>query len=100
VARRTAEFGLRMALGATQGRLVVLVLRHTMALTATGIAVGLLAAAGLMWLLRGMLFGVAPLDPFVFSAAPVGFVIVAVVASIVPARRAMSVSPVTALRSE
>jgi putative ABC transport system permease protein len=100
VARRTAEFGLRMALGATQGRLVVLVLRHTMALTATGIAVGLLAAAGLMWLLRGMLFGVAPLDPFVFSAAPVGFVIVAVVASIVPARRAMSVSPVTVLRSE
>ena len=100
VARRTAEFGLRMALGATQGRLVVLVLRHTMALTATGIAVGLLAAAGLMWLLRGMLFGVAPLDPFVLSAAPVGFVIVAVVASIVPARRALSVSPVTALRSE
>jgi len=100
VARRTAEFGLRMALGATHGRLVVLVLRHTMALTATGIAVGLLAAAGLMWLLRGMLFGVAPLDPFVFSAAPVGFVIVAVVASMVPARRAMSVSPATALRSE
>jgi predicted permease len=100
VACRTAEFGLRMALGATHGRLVVLVLRHTMALTATGVAVGLLAAAGLMWLLRGMLFGVAPVDPVVFSAAAIGFVMVAIVASIVPTRRAMSVSPVTALRSE
>ena len=71
-----------------------------MALTATGVAVGLLAAAALMWFLRGMLFGVAPLDPVVFSAAAIGFVMVAIVASIVPARRAMSVSPVTALRSE
>jgi putative ABC transport system permease protein len=100
VARRTAEFGLRMALGATHGRLVAHVLRHTMALTATGVALGLLAAAGVMWFLRGMLFGVPPLDPVIFSAAAIGFVMVAIVASIVPARRAMSVSPVTALRSE
>jgi putative ABC transport system permease protein len=100
VARRTAEFGLRMALGATHGRLVALVLRRTLALTATGVGLGLLAAASLMWFLRGMLFGVAPLDPVIFSGAAVGFVMVAVAASIVPARRAMSVSPVTALRSE
>jgi putative ABC transport system permease protein len=100
VARRTAEFGLRMALGATRGRLVALVLRQTMALIATGVALGLLAAAGVMWFLRGMLFGVPPLDPVIFFAAAIGFVIVALVASIVPARRAMSVSPVTALRSE
>lgn len=100
VARRTAEFGLRMALGATHGRLVVLVLRHTLALTVTGVALGLLAAAGVMWFLRGMLFGVAPLDPGIFSAAAIGFVMVSILASIVPARRAMSASPLTALRSE
>lgn len=100
VARRTAEFGLRAALGATRGRLVGLVLRHTLALTAAGVALGLVGAACLMWLLRGLLFGVPPLDPIVFSAAAFGFVIIAALASIIPARRAMSVSPVTALRND
>ncbi len=100
VARRTAEFGLRMALGASPGRVVALVLRRTMALTVAGVVLGLLAAACMTWFLGGMLFGVPPVDPVVFTASAIGFLMVAALASILPARRAMRVSPATALRSD
>ena len=100
VARRTPEFGVRMALGATPGRVISLVLRRTFRLTALGIAVGLSAAALTSRLLGSLLFGIAPRDPATFLAATLVFLVVSTLAAVVPVRRATAVSPVVALRVE
>jgi putative ABC transport system permease protein len=98
VSRRTAEIGLRMALGAAPRAVLAMVLREGMGLAAAGIAMGALAAAGLAWLIRSALFQVPPLDPLAFTAAAAVLAISALLACYLPARRATRVDPLTALR--
>jgi predicted permease len=100
VARRAREIGLRVALGATPGRVTSLIVGQALKLTAIGGSVGLIAAIGLARLISGLLFGISPLDPIAFGATVTTLVLITIVASYVPARRATNVSPVTALRTE
>jgi predicted permease len=100
VARRTREIGLRVALGANPRRVKALVVGQALKLTAIGGAVGLLLAVGMARLISDLLFGVSPLDPIAFGGTVGALVVVTVAASYIPARRAASVNPVVALRSE
>jgi predicted permease len=100
IARRTREFGLRMALGAPPGLVRRLVVREGLALAGCGLAIGLLAALGLTRLLANLLFGVAPRDPATFLAVALFLAAVAGSASYLPARRATRVDPAVALRTE
>jgi predicted lysophospholipase L1 biosynthesis ABC-type transport system permease subunit len=100
VSRRRREIGIRAALGATQGDLLRLVFKSGMAVTAAGVAAGLVSAVFATRAVRPLLFGIGPLDPVSFTATPVLLLLVALVACAVPARRAAIVDPAEALRSE
>ncbi len=100
VLQRTREIGIRLALGEQTGRLRWMFIRSALALTGIGVAIGLAAAAGLMRLMKSLLFGVSPLDPFTYVTVLIVLVASAVLASYLPARRAASVNPVEALRAE
>jgi len=100
VQQRTAEIGLRMALGAEPGHILRLVLGKGAALAAAGIALGFAAAWGLTRLLAGLLFEVQPADPPTFLAVALLFAAVALAACYLPARRATRVAPMDALRCE
>jgi putative ABC transport system permease protein len=100
VARRTREIGIRMALGAERGQVLLLVMGEGMRLILIGVACGLLAAFWLTRLLRSQLFEVSPADPVVFAAVVVLLVAVALLACWLPARRAMKIDPMKALRYE
>jgi putative ABC transport system permease protein len=100
VAQRRRELGIRIALGAAQVDLVRLVLGHAAKLTAIGVFAGVCAAYWLARLMRGLLFGVAADEPATFAAVSGLVVLVAFVACVVPARRAMRVNPIVALRQE
>jgi len=100
VARRTREVGIRIALGARPIGVVVLVLRHGMLLAAFGCGVGLTLAAGISQVLGAFLFGVAPMDPPIFAGAAAAVAVIALAACSVPARRALRISAVEALRYE
>jgi predicted permease len=100
VGQRANEIGLRMALGATGGDVLRLVLRQTLLLAGLGIVIGLAGAAGATQLLRSMLFGVKATDPMTYVAVIGLLVVVALVASYLPVRRAMNVDPMIALRYE
>jgi predicted permease len=100
VQQRRRELGIRLALGATRPMVVRLVLRQGMMLTVTGCALGLLAAGALTRVLQGQLFGVAAIDPLTFVAVPLVLLVVALVACVVPARRALAVDPANAIRAE
>lgn len=100
VTQRTREIGIRMALGAKPPEVMGLVLGQSAVLIAVGIVAGLAGSAGLTRYLQGMLFGLTPLDLSTFLAVAVAFTIIATVAAYVPARRATSVDPLIALRSE
>jgi predicted permease len=100
VPQRTREIGIRVALGANKGRLVWMFVRSALILTIVGMAVGLGAAAGLMSLMRTLLFGISPFDPLTFATVPVALIAAAALASYLPARRTAAVNPVEALRSE
>jgi len=99
-AKRTKEFGIRMALGALPRQILQLVLWQGGWLTAVGILAGLTAATGATRLLQGVLFGVSPLDGHVFLAAGAIFLAIGLLACFVPARRATSVDSMQALRDE
>ena len=100
VSQRTREIGIRLALGEQKGRLRWMFIRSALLLTGSGIAIGLAAAAGLMRLMKSLLFGVSPLDPFTYISVLSVLAASAVLASYLPARRAAAVNPVEALRAE
>ena len=100
VTQRTRELGVRLALGAAARDVLGLVLREGVRLALVGVGIGLVAALLLTRLMRSMLFGVGITDPATFVLAPLLLVAVALLASWVPARRAVKVDPVEALRSE
>jgi predicted permease len=100
VAQQTRELGIRMAMGAQRGDVLWMVLGRGLRLTAVGIAIGMLLSAAATRLLGGLLYGMSPLDPVSFAAASLAWTAVAMLASYVPARRAMKVDPVVALRWE
>jgi putative ABC transport system permease protein len=100
VEQRTREMGIRTALGAPGGAVVRTVLAGSLRTVAAGLAVGLLGALALTRLLRGLLYGVSPIDPVIFSAVAALLALVAVVATLIPARRATRVDPMVALRNE
>jgi putative ABC transport system permease protein len=100
VSRRWRELGVRAALGATRRRLIALVVAEGMSLTAAGLVVGLLIAAGAARLLRALMFGIGPFDPVSFVAAPAIAAVVTLAACVIPAWRASAVDPAAAIRSE
>ncbi|MEX2270449.1 MAG: ABC transporter permease [Vicinamibacterales bacterium] len=100
VRQRTRELGVRIALGATRGGVTALVFRQGMTLAVSGVALGCAAAMGLTRYLAGWIYGVTPLDAATFVGCAVLMLLVAAVAVYFPVRRATSVDPVVALRSE
>jgi putative ABC transport system permease protein len=100
VGQRTREIGIRMALGAQKRDVLKIVLRDGLSMTLTGVLAGLLAAFALTRVLRALLYGVSATDPLTLGAVTLLFALVSVAACYVPARRAMRVDPVIALREE
>jgi len=100
VSERTREMGIRLALGADPVKMLGLVVRQGLALAAAGILAGVSASLALMPLMAGQLYGVRATDPATLAGVPVLLALVALLACIVPALRAMRVDPVTALRYE
>jgi len=100
VSRRFQEIGIRMALGAQRTHVLGLILRQSLTLTAIGIALGLAGASVVTRSLRAMLFGLTPVDPGTFIGVAVLFVVVAMVAASIPARRATRVDPLIAIRRD
>jgi predicted permease len=98
--QRTREFGIRIALGARGSDVLRQVLRQGVGLGLVGLAVGIVGAGAVTRVLRSQLFGVTPADPLSFAAMSLLLLIVAVLASYVPARRATRVDPMVALRAE
>ena len=100
VSQRTREIGIRMALGAQRQELTGLFVRHGLLLTGIGVAVGLIVAALSMRLLTSILYKVSPVDWMTYTAVCLGLIATAFIASYLPSRRAATVDPVEALRSE
>lgn len=100
VSRRTHELGIRMALGAQPGSVLSMILRETLALTLIGIAIGVPCAIAAGRLVTHLLFNVAPYDPATLTLVSLLLVAVGALASYIPARRAMKVDPLVALRHE
>ena len=100
VSQRRREIGIRSALGATRANVIALVLRQGLTATVAGLAVGVVASALGTRLLQPLLFGIRPLDLPSFALMPLILLIVAIVACLVPARRAAATDPAVTLRSE
>jgi predicted permease len=100
VAGRTREVGVRVALGASRSNVLFLIMRQGMSLALIGLVVGLLASFAVAQLLVKVLFGVSPADPLTFAGVAILLALVAALACYVPARRAMKVDPLEALRYE
>ena len=100
ISQRVREVGIRMALGATQGRVRFLFVRHGVLLAGTGVVCGMAAAIPLTRMMSALLFEVSPLDPLTYCAVSVALVAAALLASYVPASRATRIEPVEALRAE
>lgn len=97
--QRTREIGIRMALGAQTGDVRRLFLRHGLALTAVGIALGTGVALALTRVMSALLFGVSPMDPVTYIAVAASLASIALLATYLPARRASRTDPIIALRS-
>jgi len=100
VSQRRSELGMRMALGARAEDVTGMVLRQGLLLSVVGLGVGMALALGLTRLMAGILFGISPRDPITFAMVPLVLLVVALVASYLPARRAAQVDPMVALRAE
>jgi putative ABC transport system permease protein len=100
VAQRIPEIGVRLALGATPLQVATLIVRQGVALAIAGVAIGIAGALAATRLLEGLLFSVSATDPTVYSALALMLLAIAALACYLPARRAMRVDPLTALRSE
>jgi putative ABC transport system permease protein len=100
VSLRTREIGVRMALGAQTREVRGMVVRQGMVLAAIGAAIGLVGALGLARLISSMLYGVAPHDPMTLGAVSLSLLVVAAVASWLPAMRAARIDPIEALRAD
>jgi len=100
VTQRVKEFGIRLALGATASGLLRLVLGDGLRIVTIGLAAGLIAAAFLTRFISGSLYGVQTLDPLTFIAVPALLTAIAMTACAMPARHAMGVDPMSALRDE
>ena len=100
VAQRTHEIGVRVALGAERGDVLRMVVGQGVKLAAIGIGVGVLGAALVTQVITSFLVGVSPTDPLSFVVVSLFLTAVAVIASLVPARRASGVDPINALRAE
>jgi predicted permease len=100
VTQRTREIGVRMALGATRASVIRLIVRGGLSLALPGIVVGAILAGALAFGLRALLVGVQPLDPVTFGGMGGALMLVVMVASVIPARKAARIEPVEALRSE
>ena len=100
VSRRTREFGVRMAIGANPADVMRLVLREAAATTSVGVAIGLVLGALLGWGMSAVIYQVSPFDPITLGGAAGLLAAASVVASVIPARRAAGVLPMTALRND
>jgi len=100
VAQRTREMGIRLALGADRNAILAMVVKNGTLLAGAGVVIGLAAAFLLTRLMASLLFGVGPKDPITFFCVPVVLIMVAILASYIPARRAAKVDPMVALRYE
>lgn len=99
-AQRTQEIGVRMALGADRGRILLLIVGEGFVFVAAGLAVGVLAALGVTRALTRLLFGVTPADPGTFATAALLLAGAGLAATYLPARRATRADPLVALRAE
>jgi putative ABC transport system permease protein len=100
VTERTAEIGLRMALGADRRDVLRMIVTSGLSMTAIGAIAGLASAATLAGTLRGLLFGIQPLDPLTFASVVMLLLATATVACLVPAWRAVRIPPTAALRAD
>jgi putative ABC transport system permease protein len=100
VGRRTQELAIRMALGADRSTMLRLVLREGLRLTLAGVAIGLAAALALSRVMAGYVYGIKSTDPLAFAAAALLMMLAALAACYIPARRAIGVDPMRALRTE
>jgi predicted permease len=100
VSQRRREIGIRLALGAQPREIRRLFLRRGLVLTAVGVAIGLAGAAGFSRIIQSLVFGISPVDPITFTAVPIVLAVAAVLASFLPARRAVAVDPIETLRAE
>ncbi|HEX3119582.1 MAG TPA: FtsX-like permease family protein, partial [Candidatus Acidoferrum sp.] len=100
VSQRTREIGVRMALGATPSGMLGLILRESLQLILFGVVIGVAAALGLTRMLASMLYGVSSTDPLIFLSVTALLVVIALAACLIPARRAMHIDPMVALRHE
>jgi predicted permease len=100
VARRTREIGVRMALGANPGGVLSMVMRQGFTIVAIGLVAGTVLAAAAAVALQGLLYGVTPFDPVAWGFAVTAMLLAAALANLLPARRAMRIDPMTALRIE
>ena len=97
---RTPEFGLRMALGASPGDVLRLVMRQAAVLVISGTGLGLVLALGLGQVVKSLIYGVSPADPVTFVVVGVTMLAAAALACYLPARRATKADPMVALRAE
>ncbi|MFL5279384.1 MAG: FtsX-like permease family protein, partial [Myxococcales bacterium] len=100
VAGRTREIGVRMALGAPRGHVLGLVARESASVVGIGMAVGAVAAVAAARAIAGLLYGIAPVDPLSLAAAVLALSAVCAVATLLPARRALRIDPLLALKAE
>jgi putative ABC transport system permease protein len=100
VSQRVQEIGVRVALGAARGDVLRLIVGQGVRLAAWGILGGIVGAAAITWVIQSILYNVTPTDPVSFGGVALFLALIAMMASYVPARRALAVDPIVALRND